>query len=189
MAENRRVKITKMMIREAFLEILETTPFERITVSQICKEADVNRSTFYAYYNEPLQLLNEIEDGILEQIPLPQDRKAKEQPVYVEHLVKYFEYIKANERTFSLLLNVGDNRFAKHMMAVLFDKCFSKAIIEDSLAARVAYIFSANGCIGLTKDWINKDFPISPRAFAEMIQAVCYQVEITIKGLSSLKEK
>ena len=47
--DNRRVKITKKMIKDAMLELLENRPINKITVTDICKYADVNRSTFYAY--------------------------------------------------------------------------------------------------------------------------------------------
>ena len=46
MAENRRVKMTKKMMKDALLELLEKQPIEKITVTDICEKADVNRSTF-----------------------------------------------------------------------------------------------------------------------------------------------
>ena len=50
MEENRRVKLTKKLIQDAFLELLEKRPLSKINVTEICRLADVNRSTFYAHY-------------------------------------------------------------------------------------------------------------------------------------------
>ena len=47
---DRRVKYTKMIIRETFINLLEKKNINKITVSEICKEADINRATFYRYY-------------------------------------------------------------------------------------------------------------------------------------------
>ena len=50
MEENRRVRMTKRLLQDALLELLEEKSLEKITVTQVCSKADVNRSTFYAYY-------------------------------------------------------------------------------------------------------------------------------------------
>ena len=41
------------------MEILKTKSFEYITVSEICKKAGVNRSTFYLHYENTRDLLEE----------------------------------------------------------------------------------------------------------------------------------
>ncbi|MBR2639957.1 MAG: TetR/AcrR family transcriptional regulator, partial [Oscillospiraceae bacterium] len=43
----------------ALLELLKTKSFEFITVSEICKKAGVNRSTFYLHYENTRELLEE----------------------------------------------------------------------------------------------------------------------------------
>lgn len=53
MADNRRVRMTKKLIKDAYLELLESNPSEKISVTDVCKVADVNRSTFYMYYEDP----------------------------------------------------------------------------------------------------------------------------------------
>ena len=41
---------TKRDILQALLRLVDTTPFEHVTVKDICQEAGVSRPTFYAYY-------------------------------------------------------------------------------------------------------------------------------------------
>ena len=41
-----RVKLTNLMIREAFFSILKQKPLSKVTVKEICTAAGVNRSTF-----------------------------------------------------------------------------------------------------------------------------------------------
>ena len=46
--ENRKTQYTKSVIRESFLSLLREKPVEKITVTELCAKADINRSTFYA---------------------------------------------------------------------------------------------------------------------------------------------
>ncbi|MBQ7064809.1 MAG: TetR/AcrR family transcriptional regulator [Firmicutes bacterium] len=55
-----RVQVTKKLLKDALLRLMQKKDFSEITVSAICKEADVNRSTFYAHYAIQQDLLDEI---------------------------------------------------------------------------------------------------------------------------------
>ena len=50
--EDRRVRYTKLAIRESFLALLSEKPIEKISVTEICKRADINRGTFYSHYDD-----------------------------------------------------------------------------------------------------------------------------------------
>lgn len=68
MATDRRIKYTKMVLRQAILEILQERPIERVTVKEICDRADINRSTFYVHYGSPQELLDSIQQEMYEEI-------------------------------------------------------------------------------------------------------------------------
>ena len=63
-----RVKLTKKMIFEAFLSILKNKPIAKITVKEICTAADINRTTFYKYYKDTYDLLEQIEDELIDNL-------------------------------------------------------------------------------------------------------------------------
>lgn len=48
--EDRRNAYTKRVIRDAVFQLLQTKPIDKITVSEVCKIAEINRSTFYLHY-------------------------------------------------------------------------------------------------------------------------------------------
>ena len=50
--ENQRTRLTKRLLRENLLELLKEKPVEYITVKELCEYAELNRSTFYAYYTD-----------------------------------------------------------------------------------------------------------------------------------------
>ena len=65
--ENRRVKMTKSLLCSSFLTLLQGKPLSRITVKEICEGADVNRSTYYAYYTDPYDQLNQMVQTFLQE--------------------------------------------------------------------------------------------------------------------------
>lgn len=62
--EDRRVKYTKQAIRESFLELLQEKPIDKISVTEICKRADINRGTFYSHYTDPYDLRQQLEQEL-----------------------------------------------------------------------------------------------------------------------------
>ena len=62
---------SRRLIRAALLELLQDKKFEKITVTDIVKRADINRSTFYAHYPDVMGLLEELmEDTVNRSIDL-----------------------------------------------------------------------------------------------------------------------
>lgn len=62
--ENRNAARSRRMIREAFLELIREKDIEKITVTDIVRRADLNRSTFYAHYPDIQGVVEEIEQDI-----------------------------------------------------------------------------------------------------------------------------
>ncbi len=59
-----RVKKTKNALYNTLMELMKTKSFEEIKVSDICSEALINRSTFYAHYNDKYELLKDAIDNL-----------------------------------------------------------------------------------------------------------------------------
>ena len=48
--QDRRTRYTRQTIKDTFLELLNQKSFTKITVTEICKNAEINRGTFYLHY-------------------------------------------------------------------------------------------------------------------------------------------
>ena len=46
--QDRRTRYTRQTIKDTFLELLKQKNFTKITVTEICKNAEINRGTFYS---------------------------------------------------------------------------------------------------------------------------------------------
>ena len=65
---DRRTKYTKTIIKDTFLNLLENKDITNITVTEICKEADINRATFYRYYIDIYDLLTKVEEEFTDEL-------------------------------------------------------------------------------------------------------------------------
>ena len=63
--DNRRVKLTKQLLKDSLCGLLEQKSIHEISVRTLCENADINRSTFYKYYGSLYDLLKEMEDDFL----------------------------------------------------------------------------------------------------------------------------
>ncbi len=62
---DRRKKYTRMVLREALMDLLKEKTITAVTVKEICELADINRSTFYSHYFDQYDLLSKISEEVV----------------------------------------------------------------------------------------------------------------------------
>ena len=62
--EDRRIRKTKKALRQSLFKLLEEKPISQITVTELASAADVNRSTFYIYYDDVYDMMDKIQEEI-----------------------------------------------------------------------------------------------------------------------------
>lgn len=65
---DRRSKYSQKMIREALFKLLDEKNLSSITVTDVCRLADVNRGTFYKYYRDVPDLFLQIKTAFFQEI-------------------------------------------------------------------------------------------------------------------------
>ena len=63
-----RIEKTDRAIEKAFLELRAKTPLEKIKIKDLCALACVNKSTFYAHYEDIYALSSRLEDKLIAEI-------------------------------------------------------------------------------------------------------------------------
>lgn len=63
---DRRTIYTQNVIKESLLELLSEKTFDKLTVSQLCNQADLTRTTFYVHYNNLTDVLDSVIEDALE---------------------------------------------------------------------------------------------------------------------------
>ena len=64
--EDRRITKTKRSLKTALIDMLAKEDFEHISITELCRRADVSRITFYSHYNDKYALLDDIFEDMLQ---------------------------------------------------------------------------------------------------------------------------
>lgn len=97
---NKRRKKSQEKIKLVFIDLIQNKELKEITVTDICKKAKLNRSTFYANYLDVYDLANKIKKELEQEIInlYPEERKLKRSS---HNFLKLFYYIKENQPFFN----------------------------------------------------------------------------------------
>ena len=173
---NRRTLYTKKIIKESLIELLQTNDIHQITVTNICKKADINRGTFYTYYKDAFDLLQSIEDELFDQIL----RYLNETPAedYTDSLlIKVLELIAENKDLCKILLcKQRDGRIIDRILYIaskanlepLFDK--SNEFDESHFDYLIRY--SVGGILAIIQVWLENNLKESPREIVKIINNI-----------------
>lgn len=172
---DRRVKYTKMVLKESYINLLEKKDISQITVKEICEDADINRATFYSHYTDVYDLHKKIENELLENINayLSQLYQKGKKVNEIDLTEKIFVYIKENAKLCRILLSErGDLSFQKKVMILVYDKIVNDLTDNNMISredAEYVYSFAIIGCVGIVQKWFDDNMKKSPRFMAEMV--------------------
>ena len=170
--DTRRVRMTKRLLKDAYLDLWEAAPHDKITVTELCSTADVNRSTFYSYYKNPNELAEEMEKDFLSALPsFEVSNDENDAFASLERgICTFLEYTHANKRLFRFLtIRPGCDVFVRHIVRLTSQKFDSFNDIEDSVAKQCAYEFCVVGAIGLIHEWLREGCKMPTHTLAELI--------------------
>ena len=108
---NRRRRESVRRIEKTFIELLQTKELHEITVSDICKRCELNRSTFYANYIDIYDLADKVRANLEEEVN--QLYKAEKTLKFNNNdYLKLFRHIKDNQLLYQTYFKLGyDNQF------------------------------------------------------------------------------
>lgn len=109
--EDSRITRSKRDLRNAFMELIKSQPFEKISVTDICKTAMINKMTFYKHYQDKYALLDDCIRAIAENV--------------------YFNCVKNGD--IDKRLNDSPTDFFVDLLNVVMNECCSKKEILLSL--------------------------------------------------------
>lgn len=175
--EDRRVRYTKMVLRESLFKLLKQKPLAQISVKELCTLADINRATFYAHYADPQNLLRSIERELVADInDCLNDAKFDGGSVTADLLEEVFTYIKENGETCAVLLaDNGDIAFQRKVAGIVSAQCIKSLTTErrvDTRAAEYIYIYASTGSVGLIQRWLADGMIETPAQMAALVSAL-----------------
>lgn len=174
---NKRNQNSNISIQKAYMNLVASRKdISTITVSDICKKAKINRSTFYAHYLDINDLNQAIYSWMMEEF-LNIFKEEIESSKHSYNFKKLFKHIKENQLFYKLYFKLGFD-FKK-----IFIEKGSLSIPNDAAAniKNVDYhveFFSA-GMTALIKKWLASDCKESPETISKILVEE-YQRDLSI---------
>lgn len=171
---DRRKKYTRQVLKDSLITLLKTKPIAAITVKEICERADINRSTFYAHYKDPFDLLEQIEEEIITDLNtyLNQYNFEQEQEA-LQMTEKLLEYVVTKYEIFQTLLNENaDHTFERRVMNVARSFLIQSRIPNnenDTALSEYAITYVISGSIYVIKQWVANGMDHPPKRIAQLI--------------------
>lgn len=171
--EDRRTAYSKKIIRESLYELMREKPINKITVTEICEKADVNRSTFYAYYTdiydlhqkiikEFFQMQKNVIKHIKNELSDKQDINDISLSDYYNIIYYYLKTVKENQELYKFIFNQNSTTaihtsFGKVLYHTVKESLVS--LIEEGRLEELkkAFTFVSGGTTALIIDWLEKD--------------------------------
>lgn len=173
--ENQRITLTKRLLQEGLLRLLETKALEKISVTELCREAGINRATFYNHYDSPQGLLADLE------AQMAQDLQALiSPPKTVDETIDQMEtvctYLKEHVKTVSILIRCHADSELAEIFSNL-DRRYAQTHLNSKLAldpdsARLVSTFLYSGTYHLILEWLLQDIPKTPREIATLAMSI-----------------
>ena len=179
--ENQRIMLTKQLLQNAFLKLLKRVPLHAISIRELCKEAGINRTTFYNHYGSQYDLLGNISQRFLDSIAerLESADFSDRENVH-RRVATVLEYIAENRELSILLINNNiDPSFAERIFSLpkigdLLEAALGNCRDERKRAATVSFVI--HGSYKLLQDWINQEDRLSPIEQTEMMLDLAHRV-------------
>jgi AcrR family transcriptional regulator len=176
--QDRRILKSKRAMKEALLSLMKENDLKDITISDIAREADLNRGTFYKHY----QLTEDVWNEIINEVIFDLTESFREPYKNIEVLavnelttsvIKIFEHVAKYKDFYTLIVHsetlVGfQHRFCQ-ILKELALKDLSSSLPDSKINKDIHISYQSYAILGMIIEWINGDFKYSSSYMAEQL--------------------
>ncbi len=169
-----KFKNTADKMGSALISLLETKDFADITIMDICNKAGVNRSTFYAHYDNTYDLLKETHAGLIgnfqsectfdNPINLSDMRNLSKDDlnfISPKYLLPYLKYIQKHKRLFKIYAENAHvfetNEMDNYMIDNLFAPIYAKHGVTDKRLIYYMQKYFLKGIDAIINEWVRNN--------------------------------
>ena len=163
MREDLRVIKTKECIRSSLFELMGEKRFEKITISEICVRARINRKTFYRHYSAPADVIEELENEVLAEFSATL-RRGGDSLLDVGAAIRDISAtIGQRKEFFKSFMRQNPDLFNKGKLKTMLCRVLTVsmknagALTENEKALNAAAEFSVSGILALYSVWFDSD--------------------------------
>ena len=166
---NSRYKASSEKIETAFLALILNHKYEDINISQICEQANINRSTFYCHYDDINDLVIKIESKFAKSMASIFDYGLKQNH---QAFVEMFTFIKENKYFYKAFLSIPYQTLAETNTKIdVLRNIGEKTNIDRTNNIGIFYraSFFGAGIKEMCRLWLERDCIESPEEMAKLL--------------------
>ena len=160
---NKRKRESQGKIEKTFLQLIQTRDIEQISVADICKKCNLNRSTFYASYIDIYDLVEKVKNAMADEFAEFQlSHNSKQDP---NGYLNLFKHIKENQiffKTYFKLESISISPILQYNVE-LAEKYYDNKYIDYHIE------FFRAGLNAIIKKWLNSGCKESPEQMVEIL--------------------
>lgn len=164
---NKRKRYSQERIKKVFIELIQNKEINEITVSDICKKANLNRTTFYSNYIDIYDLADNIKDDLFNDVLTlyPDETKDKK---HSYDFLKLFKHIKENQLFYKTYFKLNyENDFK--LLEGMIDYDEFKNYYDDKENIEYHITFFKYGLNAVIKRWLHYGCKESPEEIRDII--------------------
>lgn len=128
---NSSSKKTKNLIKSIFAkELSEKKVIEKISVSELCKKADISRGAFYTHYDDIYGVAQDYENELIDSFFTKE--KLKNLSNFEQFIDYFFSYIRENDESYKLLCNSNDFVFSATKLITIASKNIIELVYKNN---------------------------------------------------------
>lgn len=163
---NKRRKESQNKIEKTFIQLIQTKDLQNISVTDICKSAHLNRSTFYANYLDIYDLADKVREKLEDEVNLLYSDEIKNK-YNSNNFLKLFYHIKENQLLYKTYFKLG---FHNNNTIFRYDTNLAKDFFDDKFIEYHIEFFR-NGLNSVIRLWLNKDCKETPEEIEAIIKS------------------
>ncbi len=178
-SNDHRVRVTKMLIRKAFTDLLRQKPIQNVSVQELCTLANINRGTFYSHYKDIYDLLLQLESDMLVDFQTVLEPIINAGPdsglQLIDVCLGIYQCFSENADVCAVMLGEhSDKTFVDKLIACGKDASMATFSRQYPKASRhrleYFYAYVSSGSIGLLRLWLDEGMLYSARDVAVMTE-------------------
>lgn len=157
---NKQFRESAARMEQAMLELMNQTPFEKITVRLICERAGVNRSTFYAHYADIYDMIERMETDLQKELMLDYPLPGSVAPLSLESFLPFLEFIRKHRDFYRIALQTRREFPLKQGFEPLWNRVIKPLCLQAGIASEnemlLYFVGFQAGFTMILKRWVEQ---------------------------------
>lgn len=177
---DRRIRKSKNALKKAMFFFMQRKDISKITIRELCEEADVNRSTFYSNYGSISDLIKDLHKDLFDEMFYKNYlvyKNSEPHSIQSNLILQMLHYVEKNKDQIVILFsNNENNQFEQNLLSFFMD---TLNITSLNYMESYPFIYHTMAFLTLLRTWINDRYPCNAEELCRIIEEQSIPIRIS----------